>query len=202
MSTSGKAPATCGAIFAIGLFVANGDGSAAYSASRYAVAGIAIVLFLPFLASLISVLRQAEGDRGWLTTTAAAAGVVGIALKLSSAAPEIAIHRAHVADGTQLNTALQGIADAVTAASLYPLGLLLAAVAIVAIRTAVLPRWLAVFAAVTAAALVVNAAFASAGSVPALVLFLIWTLATSVVLFRRSRVGAAQAGAANVGVAR
>ena len=61
-----------------------------------------------------------------------------------------------------------------------------AATAIVAFRTRALPRWLAVGAAVTAAALAVNGAFVGTGSVPALLLFLLWTLLASVHLLRRT----------------
>jgi hypothetical protein len=144
----------------------------------------ALVLFVPFLAYLHSVLRAAEGDRGWLSTTALAAGLVGIALKLSSGAPEIAIHRAHVADGTQLYKALDGLAGAATVASLYPLAVLCAVVGLLAARTGALPRWLGFAAAFTAVALAVNGAFLTADAVPALLLFVLWTLAASIVLYR------------------
>jgi hypothetical protein len=63
---------------------------------------------------------------------------------------------------------------------------LCAAVAVIALRERALPRWLGVFAAVTAAALAVNAGFLYASFVPALPLFLLWTLVTSIVLLRRS----------------
>jgi hypothetical protein len=70
--------------------------------------------------------------------------------------------------------------------SLYPLAVCCAAVAVVALRENVLPRWLAVFAGVTAVALAVNSAFVYASFVPALLLFMLWTLVTSLVLLRRS----------------
>ena len=79
--------------------VANGNGQG-YSAGRYVVAAAALALFVPLLAGLSSVLREAEGPGGWLSTTALGAGLVGIALKLASGAPDVAIHRAHIADGT------------------------------------------------------------------------------------------------------
>jgi hypothetical protein len=50
----------------------------------------------------------------------------------------------------------------------------------------VLPRWLGIFAAATVVALAVNAGFVYASFVPALLLFLLWTLVTSIVLLRRS----------------
>ncbi len=66
---------------------------------------------------------------------------------------------------------------------MYPLALLLAAVAVIALRTKVLPWWLGYGAAVTAAALAINAGFLHATIVPAFLLFAVWTLATSVTLF-------------------
>ena len=182
----GRLGAACGAIFAVALAIANGNGQAAYASYRYIVGGIAIVLFLPFLAYLCSVLRDAEPTRRWLSTTALSAGITGIALKLASGAPEVALHRAHVADGTQLHNALQGIADSATLISLYPLALLLAVVAVVSLRTGVLQRWLGIGAAVAAAALAINACAPTTDNVPALLLFVLWTLAASITLYRNA----------------
>ena len=76
--------AACGGIFAIVLTVAAGNGNQSFSDPR-AVAGIAaITLALPFIAYLCSVLREAEGADGWLVSTAFAAGITGIVLKLGS----------------------------------------------------------------------------------------------------------------------
>ena len=172
--------AGCGALFAVALFAAsNGSADASY------VAGLAaIALFLPFLAYLCSLLREAEGEHGWLAPAALAAGVAGITIKLASVAPEIAAN--HLPAGAMHN-ALRDIANTATVISMYPLALLLAAVATIALRTRVLPRWLAYGAAVTAAALAVNAGFIHATIVPAFLLFALWALAASVVLFAKAR---------------
>ena len=74
-----------------------------------------------------------------------------------------------------------------TVISMYPLALLAAAVAIVALRTRALPRWLGYGSAVTAAALAVNAGFLYATIAPAFLLFILWTLAASVTLFVKAR---------------
>ena len=128
-----RAGAGCGALFAVALIAAsNGSADASY------VAGLAaIALFLPFLAYLCSLLRQAEGEGGWLAPAALAAGLAGITIKLASVAPEIAAN--HLPAGAMHN-ALQDIANAATVISMYPLALLLAAVATIALRTRVLPR--------------------------------------------------------------
>jgi hypothetical protein len=191
-STLPRLGAACGAVFAIVLTVANGNGTQTFTGPR-AIAGIAaLTVALPFIAYLCSVLRQADradradGADGWLVSTALAAGIAGIVLKLGSGAPELAMHTAHLTAGTQLNTAIEGIADGATVLSLYPLAVFCAATAIVAFRTRALPRWLSAGAAVTAAALAVNGGFLGSNSVPALLLFVLWTLLTSVYLLRRT----------------
>jgi hypothetical protein len=132
------------------------------------------------------VLRDAGQTSGWLSRTAFAAGISGIALKLASGAPEVALRRAHVSDGTQLHRALQGIADATTVVSLYPFALLLAVVAIVSLRSAALPRWLGIAAALTSAALLINSSAPTTDNVPALLLFVLWTLAASITMYRKA----------------
>ena len=188
-STLPRLGAACGAVFAIVLTVANGNGNQTFTGPR-AIAGIAaLTLALPFIAYLCSVLRQADradGTDGWLVSTALAAGIAAIVLKLGSGAPELAMHTAHLTAGTQLNTAIEAIADGATVLSLYPLAVFCTATAIVAFRTRALPRWLSVGAAVTAAALAINGGFLSTDSVPALLLFVLWTLLTSVHLLRRT----------------
>jgi hypothetical protein len=178
--------AACGAIFAIVLFVASGDGSGAFSAPR-AIAGLAaLTLFLPFLAYLCSLLRQAEGQNGWLASTTLTAGLAWIVLKIVSVTPALALHRANVADGTALHKLFDALDNGTTVISLYPLAVFCAATAILAFRTGVLPRWLAAAAALTAVALAVNGGFLEASFLPALLLFIAWTLAASLCLVRRA----------------
>ena len=176
--------AGCGAVFAVVLFVASGNGSQAFLAPR-AIAGLAALsLFVPFLAYLCSLLRRAEGEDGWLATTALVAGTVGITIKIVSVVPALALHHAHIGDATLLHKLFDGFDNAATVIALYPLAIACAAVAIVALRSSVLPRWLAGGAAVTAGALAVNGAFLEASFVPALLLFIAWTFLASVYLLR------------------
>lgn len=196
--TLARLGAACGAVFAIVLVAANGDGSQPFSGPR-AIAGVAaITLVVPFIAYLCCVLRAAEGPDGWLAGTALAAGITGIVLKLGSGAPELALHRAHLAAGTPIHAAVSALGDGATVLSLYPLAVFCAAVAIVAFRSRVLPRWLAAGAAVTAAALAVNGGFLGTSFVPALLLFALWTLLASVHLLRRTWRQLAPATAAGV----
>ena len=100
----------CGAVFAIVLFVANGDGSQPFSGPR-AVAGLAaLALAIPFLGYLATLLRPATEAGGWLATTALGSGIAWVALKLGSGAPELAMVKAHVAAGSELHAGLEGIA--------------------------------------------------------------------------------------------
>jgi hypothetical protein len=178
--------AACGAAFAIVLFVASGNGSGDFSAAR-AIAGLAaLTLFVPFLAYLCSLLRDAEGPNGWLASTALNAGLAGIVLKIASVTPALALHRAHVADGTALHKLFDALDGGVTVIALFPLAVFCAATAILAFRTGVLPRWLAGAAALTGVALAVNGGFLEANFLPALLLFIAWTLAASLCLVRRA----------------
>jgi len=128
-SLQARLGAGCGALFAVVLFVASGSGDHAFLAPR-AVAGLgAIALFVPFLAYLCSLLRAAEGERGWLATTALVAGTVGITIKVVSVVPELALHRAHVADGTNLHKVFNAFGDGATVIALYPLAVACAAIA-------------------------------------------------------------------------
>lgn len=176
--------AACGIAFPIVMFVAVGDGTT-FDVWRAIASTWALVLFLPFLAYLTDVLRRAESGDGWLATVALVTGAAGVVLKLTSHAPELAIHQNHLIKGTPLYRALDHTAGAATTLSLYPWALCVAAVGAVVLRTGVLPRWSGVLALVTAAALAVNGGFIYAGFVPGLLVFLVWSLATGVVLLRR-----------------
>jgi hypothetical protein len=87
--------------------------------------------------------------------------------------------RAHVPAGSELRAALAAIADGATVISLFPLAVCCAAIAVLAFRSRALPRWLAVGAGITAVALAVNGAFIQTSSVPAMLLFVLWTLLAS-----------------------
>ena len=87
--------------------------------------------------------------------------------------------------GTQAHRALEGMANAATVVSLYPFAVFTAIVAVQTLRTGALPRWLGAFAGVTAIALAVNGSFIHAGTVPALLLFVVWSFVAGVTLFLR-----------------
>ena len=106
--------------------------------------------------------------------------VGGIVLKISSGAPDVARHEAHLAKGTATYDAFSKLADALTLTSLLPLAVFCVLTAVVALRTGALPAWLGVGAGITGAALAVNSAFIGATFVPAMLVFLLWSLVTSI----------------------
>jgi len=182
--------AASGALSALVLFAGSGHTSPGEVVREVA----ALVLFLPFLAYLCSHLRQAEGQGHWLSTTALAAGVAAITIKIFTGMPILALH--HTIPGTPLHKALDNMASAASAISLYPLALMLTAIAILTLRTRLLPRWLGIGAATAATAAAIYAVYTSfninTNFGPALLLWALWTLTTSITLLRKTRRRATQ----------
>jgi hypothetical protein len=184
--------AACGIIYlAIALFV-EGDGSGTYSWGRADMAILGFFLLVVFVACLTTMLRSAEGGYGSLSITALGAGLLAIDVKLASlpfwaaatlAGPQVS--------NSQLNVTfnyMDGFGFVMSEA-LYAVFLLAAAYVIV--RTAALPRWIGV-----GAALVGIGFFATAGVwtlqgpfnfSPVMLVFLLWILITSVALALKSR---------------
>jgi hypothetical protein len=108
--------------------------------------------------------------------------------------PEIA-YRGLPSHG-QAHKALEGLANGATIAALYPFAVFTGVVAVQALRTRFLPRWLGVLTGLTAISLAVNGSFIHAASVPALLLFVAWSFAMGAVLFLRQTSRGRVAGAA------
>jgi hypothetical protein len=184
-NVSTKLGAACGIAFPL-VLSAGRDRS-----SMFMLGAFGLALFVPFLAYVCSLLRAAEGPDGWLASCAFGAGLMGMTVKLVSGVPEIAYRS--VPTGSQAHQALDGLASGATVASLYPFGIFMAVVAYLSLRAGALPRWLGVFAAVTSVALLVNGSFKHAGTVPALLLFIVWSVvAGAALLIRELRLGAAE----------
>ncbi len=153
------------------------------------------LIFLFFLGSLWSALRRAEGGDGWLSAAAFGGGLVFLALRFSGAAISGgAVHNSCAGIDPQLWQVMDDGAGVAIFTSFFPLAVLLAACAVVAIRFgAPLPRWLGWMSAVVAVALLVDG---FAGTVyhrelefaPSALLFALWTVITSIVLVRRAGV--------------
>lgn len=149
------------------------------------------LIFLFFLGSLWSALRRAEGADGWLSAAALGGGLVSLAVRFSGATVELAaVHNACAGIDPQLWQVLLDIGSVAYFYSFFPLAILSAASAVVAIRFgAPLPRWLGWMSAVLAVALLVEG---MAGTIYtrdfglSFLLFLLWTLAASIALMRRA----------------
>jgi hypothetical protein len=144
---------------------------------------LGFLLFIPFLGYLWSVLREAEGPGGWLATTAFGAGLVDVTVKLGSLAPAKAAD--DFGDATPIHKALEEMNNVAFITTMLPLSVLMAAVALITLKTGALPRALGWLAAVTAPLLLVNGMFLDADFGPAFLLFLLWTLLASIVLTLR-----------------
>ena len=145
---------------------------------------IAILLFLPFLGYLYSVLRRAEGEGAWLSATAFGAGLVDLTIKLGSIAPGFAARTEGL--DPQLHQALEKMNSVAFIVTMLPLGVMMAAVATVALKTRVLSLWIGLLAAFTAPACLVNGMFLDAEFGPAFLLFLLWVTIASIVLTLRA----------------
>lgn len=148
------------------------------------------LFFLLFLGSLWSVLRRAEGNDGWLSAAAFGGGLVSLAIKFSAGSSTIAaLRNACTGIDPQLWKTLHDMDTASYFIHFLPLAILPAASAVVAIRYGALPRWLGWMSGVVAVALLVEG---MAGTIYtrdvrlSYLLFMLWTLVTSIVLMRRA----------------
>lgn len=144
---------------------------------------LALLLFVPFLAYLCSQLRDTDTS-DWLVATALSAGIVAIAVKLAGVLPAILVEQGELTPA--IAEALTRFGDVSFMVSMMPLGVFLAAVAAVILRSRVLPAWLGWSAAAIAPLLVANAFDLGSEFGPAFILFLLWTLISAVILLRRA----------------
>jgi hypothetical protein len=182
--------AACGILYVVLLIVGPSIGGLT-SPVAFFLEVLAFLFFLFFLGRLWSALRRAEGGSEWLSATAFGAGLMAITIKLASAAPVLAArHRAGDGLDPQLARTLQDMNDASFVLTFFPLAVLLAAFAIVAMRSGALPRWLGWIAAVISVAFIAGGMAGSANlksewSGLPMILFTVWVIATSIVLIRR-----------------
>ncbi len=168
---------------------------------------LGLIFFLWFLGSLARTLRLAEGPGpGRLGAIAFAGGITAVALAtVGQAASWTASYH------TDLDpSVVRGIWDMGSAAFLLlgiGIAVLVGASSMVALREGVLPRWLAMYGAIFAvftAVVTVVGSFKETGAFSpsdgafgliAFLGFLVWTLATSIVLMRQGQSGRAAAPA-------
>ena len=148
--------------------------------------GLAFLCAIPFVVRLHTALREAEGGSGLFSTIALDAGLVMIAVGFMAQLPVVtAFYYADKGLDPELAGVLLALNDFafVTAWAIY--SVLLAASAVVILRTRALPRWLGWSAAAIAVLLLGSVPFAISGP-PTFILFFVWVVAASVVLIRPS----------------
>jgi hypothetical protein len=141
------------------------------------------LFFMWFVGSLRAALVAAEGGVARLANIAFGAGLVFGAMTLLFALPPSVGAFSEETIGPSAAEALWYLDDVFAVAAQFTAVPFLAATGLVAWRTGVLPRWLAVASFVVAAVLLlapIGGIFALAFGVP------LWTVATSVVLWRRA----------------
>jgi len=180
--TTSRLGAVCGIAYVLGILSLN----SVESDSNVALGGevMALLLFLPFLAYLCGQLRHADTSDGWLPATALVAGIVAVAIKLAGVLPAILVEQGELTPAVA--AAFTRFGEVSFMVSMMPLGMFLAAVAALVIRSSALPTWLGWSAAIIAPLLVANAFDLAAAFGPAFILFLLWTLITAIVLLRHA----------------
>ncbi len=165
LTVPSRLPGACGVLAAGGVLAGRG---------LLGLELAALALLPPFLAYLCWLLRPAREEHAWLATAALVSGVLGVGLKFVSIVPHIAIRA--TGDGTPLTHALEQSANFSVILSLYPLAIFSFLVALLALTSKTLPRWLGVLAGATGMALAINAAFLESDFVPGYLLFIVWVL--------------------------
>ena len=184
--------AACGILYVVLTYVGSSIGGLESSTPRTVLVFLGLIIFLFFLGSLWGALRRAEGAGGWLSTTVFGAGLMSVTINMGSIAPVLAArYRSPGGLDPQLSRSLLDIEEASYFIAFLPLAVLLAAFAIIAIRSGDLPGWLGWLAAALSAAFLAGGLVGSANlaselaQVPMLV-YPLWVIATSVVLVRRA----------------
>jgi hypothetical protein len=145
---------------------------------------LSFVAFVWFLGGLYAALRRAEGEPAWLSLVAFGSGLLFLAAL--TAGWYLAVFRLDDGLDPQLARLAFDLGNLGFANSWVALASLLLAANTVALATRLLPRWLASFGLVTAVGLLgARAIWTQAIAFAPYLLFWVWLVATSVVLFRR-----------------
>lgn len=155
---------------------------------------LAQLAFVVFAASLWGILREAEGGTGWISTTGLVSAGVLVAITVAG---DLVLGAAVYYAGREVDPATASLLlDAKKFAEMLSapfIAVFLAAVAVVALRAAALPRWTGWSAAVIAILAIVTLPLGYEPSQTAFFLTLLWILAVSVRLLARPAVRQAAA---------
>jgi hypothetical protein len=146
---------------------------------------VALLVFAIYISRLI---RDREQDSRLLSGLTMGAGVAAAGLALVSVAAQFAVvARANEGIDPEMARAMLDFSGIAFVLMWVPLAVFLAATAAAGLRLALLPRWLAISAAVLAVGLTIGLAAMPAGQAGfiAIVLSFLWFVAASVALVRR-----------------
>lgn len=155
-----------------------------------------VVLLLWFLGSLRTFLMRAEGTPGRLSSVAFGSGLVAVAIGSSGAAINVVLASQVAEQGDEaVVSAFYTLANTAFAVFFLPIGAMIGATSIVALRTKALPVWYGVTGGVVAIGEIALAGTSTSISGPfsvtgalssaALLLFGIWLATTSILLIQR-----------------
>jgi hypothetical protein len=188
LGSGGEAPGMTASVARIGAYVSTHPPTPLSWATLY-IELLGILAFVFFLGSLWSVLRRAEDEHGPFSAIAFGAGLVLVGVKVTSfPALIVAFYRGQEGMDPQLAAALLDMNEVSFVLTWAVGAVLLAATAVVVLRSGSLPRWLGWSAAVLSPALLVGVAFATSFGFVPYVLTMVWIVATSIVLIRRAGV--------------
>jgi hypothetical protein len=160
-------------------------------------AGVGGVMLLWWLGSLRLFLRRRESDGGRLSAVAFGGGLVGLAILIQSLAIRAAL--AFGLSGTvdpSISKGLYSVAYTVDALNAFPIGALLVAASVSALRSGAFPKWLVWFGLLAGVArwvtgldvVLKESVFGDEGAIGfvVFVIALAWIVTASIVMIRRS----------------
>ncbi|MCW2546077.1 MAG: hypothetical protein JWN96_537 [Mycobacterium sp.] len=185
----GGGPANDASRAEVGRYFASASATNSFTAAGPLLEILAMLALLVFWSYVSTVLRQAEGNTGWLSRVVYSAGVGSVVLKLGSFPAAYALHvRSGKGVDPALLTALFDMNNAAFVLGWATSGLALIALAASAHHTRALPPWIRHSAAFVGAGLLVAIPFANGAGIIAFLALLIWLLATSIAMVIRPAV--------------
>jgi hypothetical protein len=142
---------------------------------------------LGFAATLWAALRRAEGEVGWLTVAATASGLIMVSLGIGGGYWSMAVFRVEDGLDPQVARTLFDLGNFTFANTWVALAGLAFAVGLAALFRNAFPRWLGWASLVLSAALLIaRAAWTTPVAFVPYMLFWLWLIVLSVILYRRA----------------